>query len=389
MLLTGVAVVSSVVSSGCRGEFNPDLSFDSSGSETDDTTDASTETGVEDPCPNDAEIAVGGRCMGPLATIEGATGPRDLALAELSGDGAVDLLVADGAAVNFHLGGAQFGGAVPLMGLAAIGLGVGDLDGVGGLDFVSVSPNEANVRLAAGGGAFTLGDSLAISDGWDAILVDVDGDTDEDVVVSAGGVRVFLNDGGAFVAGDQQTLAGTQGIAAGDFDGDGALDLAVAATNSNQVAVYENDGAGAFTLATMFSVSLVYDVATVDVDGDGAPEILAVDGNDGNVAVLTVTSNFLVEQRSLHAVGRVPHRIAVGDIDGDGFADAVTANNMSGDVSVLLGDGDSFVEEARLVAVPETVAAEAIAVADVSGGAGLEILVAGAAGKIVVYGDGT
>ena len=70
---------------------------------------------------------------------------------------------------------------------------------------------------------------------------------------------------------------------AGDFNGDGKLDLAVADTGSNTVAVLLNNGSGGFFGAVTYSTGggLPDALAAADFNGDGKLD-LAVANADGN-----------------------------------------------------------------------------------------------------------
>ena len=121
---------------------------------------------------------------------------------------------------------------------------------------------------------------------------DLDGDGDLDVVVSnyeyaapGGGTNgmsgfvVLLNQGDA-VYGDPShytvSSRGSWDIALGDFDEDGDLDVVVPVADAfwetgNTVALFLNDGAGAFPVSRTFTVGgpAPTGVAVADFDGDG------------------------------------------------------------------------------------------------------------------------
>jgi hypothetical protein len=388
---------------GCLGVFNPTLddadsetAEDSSeGPETGDTVDTSDtadtdDTGPSSCAPGQTEVADG--CMALLMVIANGQTPTDLALADLSGDGILDLVIADdGGEADFHLGsGVTFGGPVPIAGANSFGLAVGEINGVSPLDLAAVGYDQVTLLESVGAGQFGMTDTLPAQSGWDAVFGNIDGDDDDDLIVSDPGgpaLRVWKRDAGTYTPQPDLTTGGdAQGVVLADVDDDGDLDLALADTGSNQVRVYPNDGQGSFGAPAQFSVSLVWDVAAADIDDDGTIELLAVDSNDGNVAVLDVTANFTIELQSNHAVGQGPHRIAVGDVDGDGYRDAVTANFVSGDASILLNVGTGLTDEIRLPALPELVEADSVAVGDLDGDGRDEIVIgAYGSGSVSVF----
>src|SRR5205809_1799436 len=139
-------------------------------------------------------------------------GPKDIAVADLNGDGLPDFAVAnkDGSVtVYFGLGNARFGPPTHLhtTGTELRGIVCADLTGSGRRDIAVGAPYDGKVFLFVnqGGGTFTLTNLAA----W----------------------------------------VGARDLAAGDFDGDGLLDLAVAGT-TNGVAHFHNLGGGVFELVT-------------------------------------------------------------------------------------------------------------------------------------------
>jgi hypothetical protein len=120
------------------------------------------------------------------------------------------------------------------------GVAAGDVDGDGFCDLYFCGLDVEN-RLYRNLGNWKFEDITASAgvacagqDSTGAVLVDIDGDGDLDLLVTAlgGGVRLFINDGhGHFTDKTDQaglrTKAGSTSMALADFDGDGDLDLYV------------------------------------------------------------------------------------------------------------------------------------------------------------------
>ncbi|MBF9220693.1 FG-GAP-like repeat-containing protein [Hymenobacter ruricola] len=128
---------------------------------------------------------------------------------------------------------------------------LGDLDGDGDLDAVTLDTDSqtVSVRFNNGAGQLSGNATYAVgSGGFDAALGDLDGDGDLDVVVSHASVdntsTVLLNNGtGTFVAGTPINTLNTQTLALGDLDNDGDLDALFVNTTGNSISVRLNNNA--------------------------------------------------------------------------------------------------------------------------------------------------
>ncbi len=146
-----------------------------------------------------------------------------------------------------------------------------DFDGDGDLDLFTINDGvDLGERvLVNDGGVFVEGDAFASGvnsndDDNAALVVDADGDGDEDVLIASlsGDDRVLINDGGGFVesivATDSNDTPGSLGIALGDLDGDGKLDLVmVQGEQAFDEAVYLGDDISADDAAPFVGVPRV------------------------------------------------------------------------------------------------------------------------------------
>lgn len=182
---------------------------------------------------------------------------------------------------------------------------LGDLDGDGDLDMVvgnEVPPNR--LLINNGQGMFTEKteglELLVPLETRMALLFDVDGDGDLDIVfsnlTSNGGkwekdpqVRVLINDGNANFKDESEARMPKNTFSSYasqdmDFDGDGDLDLLIGTIeipgfNPLQVRAYENDGRGYFSDVTdrvmpNEAVGRGWDMAVGDVNGDGTDDVI-------------------------------------------------------------------------------------------------------------------
>ncbi len=252
------------------------------------------------------------------------------------------------------------------------GLEVADLNGDGVVDI-----------LKGGGGAFTdMNDTLVVlfgrGDGrfeqsphpmpaqqemvMDFALGDVDGDGDLDVFIGLGKFghptqdRLWLNDGnGQFSDASvllPPALNYTASVLLEDLDGDGDLDAVGGNSWDMGPSTYLllNDGFGSFSDASdQLPSSLgagVYSLAAVDLDGDGDEDLVLGSGNSnppcgtGCCDFVPALSRIWINDGQANfaeSVGRLPHAghvtqdIAVGDVDGDGDPDLILGNRGYGD----------------------------------------------------------
>jgi hypothetical protein len=252
---------------------------------------------------------------------------------------------------------------------------IGDLDGDGRPDVVTVNDDET-ISVFIGKPDGTLGsrrDYLAAADPADAAIADLnrDGHADVAVVDHGGFVTVFLNKGDGTLAAKQDYAAGSfpVSIAAGDVDGDGSADLVV--TSSDSVSVLRNSGAGAFAAEEDYPVGgdgdSAVSVALGDLNGDGKPDVVTGNGNRNVSVFLNKGDGTFQAARNYDAQGAVS--VALGDLNGDRKVDVATANERG--VSVLLNAGEGTLQRRRAYDVRGTYNSAAdpqsIAIADLNG----------------------
>ncbi|MEM7205861.1 MAG: VCBS repeat-containing protein [Planctomycetota bacterium] len=299
--------------------------------------------------------------------------PRAIAVGDLDGDGAPDVLVID---TDRQMMLANDGTGVFAMQPVSCArrppgnvtnLDLGDIDGDGDLDAVFghhaeslFDPERNTVRVNDGGGCFTAapGSWPEIEDRTNAIrLGDVDGDGDLDAFVANDGQNLLLlNDGfGSFRDATASHLPpdsdNSRTVALGDLDGDGDLDAFVGGIRSSQL--YHNDGAGRFTIAgpSLAPGDTVASAALGDLDGDGDLDLLL--GNAGHISrafptvgrrnrvLLNDGQGDFTEVTSLGSPVNVQAPQALADLNGDGMLDALVADEPSAGraLSVWFGNG--------------------------------------------------
>jgi hypothetical protein len=243
--------------------------------------------------------------------------------------------------------------------------------GTSNVTFLSIT----NSSSSAG---FRLGSSPA-GGGVAMVVGDFNGDGKLDLATasfSGNAVAILLGDGaGNFTVGSVFTTGSEpHSLAVGDFNGDGNLDLAVANSYSRSVSIFLGDGTGNFTPASSPPVGRgPLSIAVGDFNGDGNLDLAVAVGTDKVEIMLgDGTGNF--SRIASPAAGNGPYSIAAGDFNGDGNLDLAVTDQLSDTVFILLGDGTGHFTHAQTV----TVGSEplSVAVGDFNGDGNLDLAAA-------------
>ena len=254
-----------------------------------------------------------------------------------------------------------------------IAVQVADVNGDGRVDLItanevfgSVGVGYVSVLVGHGDGTFETEANYEVRNPLALVVVDVDRDGYVDLVTVSDEISVLLGRGdGTFE--DERRFAvglGPQTVRVADLNGDGNIDLVTSNYDSGDVSVLLGRGDGTFEEQRRFAVGLgPRTVQVVDVNRDGRVDLVtpnsgttvsdvntgfghSVFGTDVSVLLGHGDGTFEVERR--FAVGLEPQMVQVVDVNADGRVDVVTANRASDDVSVLLGQQDgTFADQYR------------------------------------------
>src|SRR5439155_426710 len=367
----------------------------------------------------------------------GGYSANSVAVADVNGDGKLDLLVAN------------FCTATPCGGDGTVGVLLGNGDGTfqpavtydsGGQNAVSIAVADVNsdgkpdavvtdncvtstcdagaVGVLLGNGDGTFQAAVNYTSGGlspsSVVVGDVNGDGKPDLLVanyysadgnyySNGTVGVLLGNGdGTFQAAVSYGSGGSGpvSLAVGDVNGDGKPDLLVANQCSNRnnsnsctglLTVLLGSGDGKFQAAVSYASggASPSSIVLADINGDEKPDVLIsnqcarLDGDcAGNISVLLGKGDGSFPAAiNYGSGGQTPYSVAVADVNGDGKPDVVVANQCAssdctnGTVGVLFGKGNSTF--GRVVSYESGgYQASWVAVADVSGDGRPDLLVA-------------
>ncbi|MCA9970015.1 MAG: VCBS repeat-containing protein [Anaerolineales bacterium] len=320
---------------------------------------------------------------------------RQVALADLDGDGAPDAYLANGrygepytfpTEIDFQAlfndgTGAFASRTPPIESNNYTTVALADFNGDGAVDVALGGQTEA-VLLNDGAGSFTRRGRLMQHPDTGAFqgrlaLADLDGDGSVDIfgAFCCGGVafdgpgkrwllfsgnQVWLNNGRGNFRHTGQLLgrAGSNGVALGDLNGDGAIDAFVANGQTNVSVdgaqqydtpnvVWLNDGSGQFhdsgqPLGRADSRA----VALADVNGDGTLDAVVGNAAADEVWLNDGTGTFRDDGQRLGT--EVTREVFLADLDGDGDVDLFAAGEEVGRVWLNDGSGRFAATEARV-----------------------------------------
>ena len=325
------------------------------------------------------------------ATVFPADFPRSLAVADLNGDGSLDLATSGSSGVvAVLLGNGDGTFQTPMafvVGVGSLSIAIGDFDGNGIADLGVVtggaSPTYAGeIAILLGNGDGTFQDRVVVATGRrfsSVAIADLDGDAALDLAVAVrtfGGPQIdnvmVLRGNGDGTFDRPHTFDSSRSASSlviGDFDGDAILDIAVAHHFSDDVSVLKGNGDATFqpplnTNTGQRSSSIV----SADFDGDGALDIALP--HSGQDVVLTLLGNGNGTFQVSSTLQVFPLSIAVNDLNGDGIPDiaggldALTAFDAR--LAILIGNGDGEFQD-PLVFETGGRAATFVAAGDVNG----------------------
>ncbi|MCA9574927.1 MAG: FG-GAP-like repeat-containing protein [Polyangiales bacterium] len=290
----------------------------------------------------------------------------DGALADLDGDGALDLVVADynTSRVSRFAGDGRGGFGAPAMvaqlSSAVQSVAIGRLDANTSADILTAetSGSSVGIWLATVSGGFSNSGSVAVGPGpARVVLADFDGDTILDFATANAGtaagvpggaqdtVSIRLGTGsGTFTAPavpEVPACEGPERLAVGLVDDDTHLDLVVTCISGDEVAVLLGDGAGGFTHAAGSPIATgnARDVALADLDGDEVLDFVITQEVSQKLAVWKGVGDGTFTYLGEVPVGGVTHSLALLDLDGDEVVDLVATTDRGAELYVGVGDG--------------------------------------------------
>jgi len=332
----------------------------------------------------------------PVVTYNsGGSLPYSVAVADVNGDGKPDLLVANCGPIGINacqtgnglvgvLLGNGDGTFQPVItyssgGSTAVSVAVADVNGDGKLDILVANECDTSSTCADGSVGVLLGNGdgtfrgAKIYDVGFAInslaIADVNGDGKLDLLVAKGGannnVGVLLGDGdGTFqTVLDYESGGNTAlSVTVADVNGDGRPDLLVGnqcdmSNNcaNGSVGVLLGNGNGTFQPVVTYGSRGpgVFALAVADVNGDGTPDLLDASFFFNTVGVLLGNGDGTFQAVTTYDTGGIlPRSIAVADLNGDGKPDVAVANFCGSRTNCLPGKLGVLLNNASFCTTP-------------------------------------
>lgn len=231
----------------------------------------------------------------------------------------------------------------------AINMTLADVNGDGHLDLLTArgSLGDGDLWLGAGDGTLSLDPNFAVTVSSDVATGDLDGDGDVEVVYSAVGndTRIFGWDGSELVPfGPQTTVSDlrlARSVALGDLDGDGDLDLVLGNLGPGPIAalntLWFNDGSGQFEdSGQRLGNGATFDHALGDFDGDGDLDLVvansASNGDPEDLVWFNNGKGIFDRSQVINAFSNSQNfNVETGDINNDGLVDIYLGVNNNRD----------------------------------------------------------
>jgi hypothetical protein len=314
-----------------------------------------------------------------LVTPPGSYTPSEIAVADVDGDGKLDIVASDyensmvsvyrNTCTPGNISADSFATRVDFAtGAGPQGVAVIDIDGDGRPDLLVANSGDGTVSILRNTcmmGSLTTNSfapkvDIATGSSCQSVVAgDLDGDGKPDVVTvnnGSGTVSLLRNIStpgsittSSFAAKvDIAVLdGGPVQVAIGDLDGDGKPDLIVTCYLPQTVTVFRNTSTVGSLTTSSFAPGIDFPLggrghtpAIADLDGDGKPDVAVVTELDSllsifrNVSTPGSFTNSSFASRVDFSTGYNAWGVAIGDLDGDGRPDIIFCNQYDGTISI-------------------------------------------------------
>jgi hypothetical protein len=334
------------------------------------TSNNPTDSGLHPSRTIDWQVNDGGSTAFQGTSYAVGSTPDSVAVADLNGDGKLDLIIANAGSNTVSVllgnGAGGFGSATSFnVGTSPASVTVGDLNGDGKLDLVvaNTGSNTVSVLLGNSAGSFGTRSNFATGAAPNSVAIgDLNGDGNPDLVVGTSepdaifgkDISVLLGTGNGSFGAPTGKYAGSSPRAAtiADVNGDGNLDVIVGSTLTDDIVILSGNGAGGFSSTRSIGVGSEKAVAFAvgDLNGDGNADIVVAGdpsgAGSGHVHILLGDGAGGFDLATFYSLSVAnPNSVAIGDLNGDGKVD-LAVGDAGGNIVLLNGNGDGTFQSA-------------------------------------------
>ena len=279
-----------------------------------------------------------------------------MAVGDLNNDGAPDLVLShpDAPRVLLNIGDGTFAPPIQTGGTASVGwIALADLSGDGKLDLICGDSLSVGIRMNLGNGDGTFGGVFAVNapvSNTDIVTTgDLNCDGRVDLVVGAYGTAAASNicvlpGGPGATFGSPITypspLPFMKGLTVADLNQDGMLDVisCAASTTTNGISIYAGAGTGGFSARyDLAFANYGENVVVGDWNRDGIPDLAWISAS-GTVSTSLGAGSFSFQPQTDMAI-HAAHTLAAADLTRDGMTDLVVPSGTENQVFLGLGNG--------------------------------------------------
>ncbi|CAF1613178.1 unnamed protein product, partial [Adineta ricciae] len=211
----------------------------------------------------------------------------------------------------------------------------------------------------------TIKSSLIHSSHPHALAVgDFDNNQQIDLVVANSGtntIAVFLLDTNATIISQQTYSTGVRSrpcsVAVTDFNQDGYIDIAVANNGTNNIGIFFNNRNGSFlTQQTLSTGSYRPSFVTIaDFNHDNHSDIAVVYHGTDNIGIHLGNGNGVFQSATIYSTGydSLPCSLAIGDLNDDNHLDVVVANYGTNNIGIFFGNANGSLSSLKKIPTDE------------------------------------
>lgn len=291
---------------------------------------------------------------------------------------------------------------------APVDIAMADIDGDGAFDVVTTDASSAiAIALGRGDGTFDAADTIPFAVPLPPIpgtpptsllgVSDSDGDGDADIVagVLGGGFATFNNDGSGNLQPVESVFVGGNlpSLAVADINDDGRSDVVAVSKLGRFIRPYLAFSDGSYVdpnqvVGVGLNLPSPQDrIFTADVDNDGLVDLVTQSYLSQTVSILKNNGSGVLSQPTTIALGRFAGPVSVSDANDDGFADLLTPLTNDNEVSIRFGSQFGF-DDGVLVELPTIDQPGSIEAGDFDGDGISDLVVTGTNEMVVLRGVG-